>query len=313
MIAGERMLRVLALAALCAGAVALPAWTHTDRPATSVSTADVPQPAPTSGCLLRSATVPPLPPEDVSGELTIFAAASLTDAFETLASAWEHAYPDSRLTLSFGASSALRAQIELGAPADLLASADTRNAQLLVDACLAPGPITSFAGNELALVVPSANPAGISSPADLAREGVRIVSAGPEVPITRYTDVVIDNLAGLEGYAPDFAEAVGANVVSEEGNVRAVLTKVELGEADAALVYATDARSSRGVDTIELPAAANVAAEYAVVRIDRSGQPALAAAFIDFLTGPEGQTVLAEYGFVPPPAPPSAEVEASGE
>lgn len=313
MIGVGRLLRLTMLAALCAGAVALPSWSHADPPATSVSTADATQPAPTSGCLLRSATVPPLPPEDVAGELTVFAAASLTDAFETLAQAWEHAYPDSRLTLSFDASSALRAQIELGAPADLLASADTRNAQLLVDACLAPGPITPFAGNELVLVVPGDNPAGISSPADLARDGVRIVSAGPEVPITRYTDAVIDNLAGLEGYAPDFAEAVGANIVSEEGNVRAVLTKVELGEADAALVYATDARTSSGVDTIELPAAANVAAEYAVVRVGRSGQPALAAAFIDFLTGPDGQAILGEFGFVPPPTPPPDAVGASAQ
>lgn len=281
MAARSRLLSSLLLLALGMGALSSPGPRTTAQPP-----AEAPTPA----------------PDELVGELTVFAAASLSDAFESLATAWTSAYPRSRLILALDASSALRAQIEQGAPADVFASADTRNAQRLVDAGLATGPITPFAGNELVLVVPADDPADIASPADLARDGVRIVGAGPEVPITRYAHAVIARLAELEGYPPDFVAAVSANIVSEEANVRAVLAKVELAEADAALVYATDARSSREVETIELPAAANVAAEYAVVRLHASDQPALAATFIDFLAGPAGQAVLGEYGFVPPPS-----------
>jgi molybdate transport system substrate-binding protein len=234
-------------------------------------------------------------------DLTVFAAASLTKAIGELQGAWQAAHPGSELILSLDASSALRAQIEQGAPADILASADPTNAQLLVDGCLARGPITAFAGNALVVVVPPDNPAGISSPADLARPGVRYVAAGPEVPITRYAMAVIDNLAALPGYPGDFAAAVAANTVSEEDNVRAVVAKVELGEADAAIVYLTDAWSSDGVASLAIPAEANVPATYAAVAVGASSQPGLAAEFLEFLTGPEAQAVLASYGFLPPP------------
>jgi molybdate transport system substrate-binding protein len=243
-------------------------------------------------------------------DLTVFAAASLTNVFEDLQAPWSATYPGSELVLSFDASSALRAQIEEGAPADVFASADTRNAQTLVDECLAPGPITPFAGNTLVIVVPTGNPAGIESPADLAREGVRVVAAGPEVPITRYTTEAIANLGALEGYPAGFVEAVVSNTVSEEDNVRAVLTKIELGEGDAAIVYVTDAASSDQVETVAIPDEANVPATYAAVTVGASTQPALAASFLDFITGPEGQAVLAGYGFLtqaggagPSPAP----------
>jgi molybdate transport system substrate-binding protein len=248
-------------------------------------------------------------------DLTVFTAASLTDAFEDLQEPWATAHPGSELIFSFDASSALRTQIEEGAPADVFASADTRNAQTLVDECLAPGSITPFAGNTLVVVVPANNPAGIESPADLAREGVRVVAAGPEVPITRYTTEVIDNLAGLEGYPADYAGAVAVNVVSEEDNVRAVLSKIELGEGDAAIVYVTDAASTDAVESVAIPDEANVPATYAAVSVLASEQPALAAEFLSFLTGPEAQVILGGYGFLPPPrgeAQPSPSFEANG-
>ena len=106
--------------------------------------------------------------------------------------------------------------------------------------------------------MPDGNPAAIETPADLAKDGVRVVAALPEVPITKYTTEVLANLAELEGYPDGFAEAVTANTVSEEENVRAVLAKIELGEGDAALVYVTDALSSEGVDTVAIPDEANV-------------------------------------------------------
>jgi molybdate transport system substrate-binding protein len=281
-------------------------------------------PAPVAGVLLALAvaTLPafaqsPSPPASCppalpmasmapagSGEqpdLTVFAAASLTNVMGDLQVPWQTAHPGSELILSLDASSALRAQIEQGAPADILASADTRNVQLLVDGCLARGPITAFAGNALVVVVPSDNPASISSPADLARPGVRYVAAGPEVPITRYAVEAIENLAALPGYPADFVAAVAANTVSEEGNVRAVLAKVELGEADAAIAYLTDAWSSDGVTSVPIPAEANVPATYAAVAVGATSQPGLAADFLEFLTGPDAQAVLASYGFLPPP------------
>jgi molybdate transport system substrate-binding protein len=234
-------------------------------------------------------------------DVTVYAAASLRGAFEALAGPWEARHPGSTLVLSFDASSTLRTQIEQGAPADVLASADTRNAQLLVDAWLAPGPITPFAGNDLVVVVPTDDPAAIETPADLARPGIRYVTAGPEVPITRYATEAIENLGALPDYPAGYAAAVTANIVSEEDNVRAVLAKIELGEGDAAIVYATDAAASELVETIPIPDEANVPATYAAVASIDAPNPALAPEFLSFLTGPEAQAILADFGFEPAP------------
>jgi molybdate transport system substrate-binding protein len=229
--------------------------------------------------------------------VTVFAAASLTDAFEALQGPWSAGHPGSDLVLSFDSSSTLRAQIEEGAPVDVFASADVANAQTLVDSCLAPGPITPFAGNSLAIVVPAGDPAGIGTPVDLARPGVRYVAAGPNVPITRYATQAIERLAALDGYPADFVAAVTANTISEEDNVRAVLAKIELGEADAAIVYLTDAASSDDVETIALPAEADVPATYAAVAVGGAPEPAMGAAFLEFLVAPEAQAVLESFGF----------------
>jgi molybdate transport system substrate-binding protein len=166
-----------------------------------------------------------------------------------------------------------------------------------VDACLAPGPITAFAGNTLVLVVPADNPAGVTSAADLARPGVRVVAAGPDVPITRYTTQVIETLAAMTTDPAAFTAAVTANTVSEEDNVRAVLTKIELGEGDAAIVYATDAAASEEVESVAIPAAADVRATYAAVAIGAAAQPALAAELLAFLLAPEAQAILQGHGF----------------
>ena len=263
-------------------------------------------PAPTCAPVPSAAPLPTTSPDASAlpaGDLTVYAAASLTKPFGDLEAPWEAAYPGSHLVFSFDASSALRAQVEQGAPADILASADTRNPQALVDEFLAAGPITPFATNHLVIVVPAGNPAGIASPADLAKPGIKVVAAGPDVPITKYATQVIDNLAKVPGYPADFAAAVAANVVSQEDNVKAVLAKIELGEGDAAIVYVTDARSSTAVETVAIPDEANVLATYAAVGINDAKDPALATDFLAFLTGTEAQAVLAGYGFLPAPAP----------
>jgi molybdate transport system substrate-binding protein len=232
-------------------------------------------------------------------DVTVFAAASLTDAFEALREPWMAAHPGSDLVLSFDSSSALRAQVEEGAAVDAFASADTANAQKLVDACLAPGPVTPFAGNSLTVVVPADDPAGITSPADLARPGVRYVAAGPDVPITKYATQSIEKMAALDGYPDDFAAAVTANTISEEDNVRAVLAKIELGEGDAAIVYVTDAAASDDVSAIAIPEGADVPAMYAAVALPAGPQAAMGHAFLEFLGGPEAQAVLVAFGFQP--------------
>ncbi|MDQ3553956.1 MAG: molybdate ABC transporter substrate-binding protein [Chloroflexota bacterium] len=236
-----------------------------------------------------------------AGELTVFAAASLRDAFEEAAVAY-HAETGTAIVLSFDASSALRAQIEQGAPADVFASADTRNAAVLAEAGLIDGAPIDFAANLLTIIVPAGNPAAIESPADLAREGVSIVAAGDEVPITGYAVEVVGNLGDLDGYPPGFAEAVHANIVSREDNVRAVVAKIALGEGDAGIVYLTDASSAGdAVVSIAIPEEANVPATYTAGVVGAAQQTAEGHAFLDWLTGPDGQAILMDHGFVPAP------------
>lgn len=233
-------------------------------------------------------------------ELTVFAAASLRDALTAAGAEYRAEVPNVSLAFSFDASSALRTQIEQGAPAHAFASADMANPQALVEGGFAVGPVAQFAGNRLTIVVPSGNPAAIRDPRDLARADVLIVGASEAVPISRYVEECLDRLAGLPGFPADFAAAVEANVVSREDNVRSALTKVELGEADAAIVYVTDAASSDSVEEIPIPAAANVEATYGVVAVSDSRHPAEAAAFVGWLAGPGGTAALGLFGFLGP-------------
>jgi len=235
-------------------------------------------------------------------ELTIVGAASLADVLERARAAYEDAVPGTTLTISTDSSSALRTQIEQGAPVDVFLSADTTNPQTLIDAGLTDREAVNFAGNELTIIVPTDNPAAIDSPADLATAGVQIVAAGEEVPITRYATEAVDNLATLEGYPAGFAAAYAGNVVSREDNVRAVVAKIELGEGDAGIVYVTDAAASTAADTTEIPDEVNVLATYAGVVVGASDHAEAARAFLGWLAGPDGQAILAEFGFLPPPS-----------
>ena len=233
--------------------------------------------------------------------LTIYGAASLRDALTAAANDYEVEATNTSLSVGFDASSAIRVQIEQGAEAvDVFASADLTNPQALVDAGLAIGPVTPFARNRLTIVVPADNPAAIRDPRDLARPGIRVVGAGEAVPISRYVDACLGKLAALPGYQAGYAAAVAANVVSREDNVRAALTKVELGEADAAFVYVTDAAASDAIEEVPIPDAANVEAIYGAVAIGASTHPAEAAAFVAWLAGPRGAGVLRQFGFLGP-------------
>jgi molybdate transport system substrate-binding protein len=242
-------------------------------------------------------------PAPTSGpvELRVYAAASLKDALEFSAQAYHADVPSVTVTISTDSSTALRTQIEHGAPADLFLSADTTNPQALVEAGLTSGDAVPFARNVLTIVVPAANPAGIGTPADLATVGVKIVAAGDDVPISTYAGQLIDNLAALPGYPSGFAAACAGNVVSREDNVRAIVAKIDLGEGDAGIVYATDALAATNVASVAIPADANVTATYAGVVVKASRSVVAAQAFLDWLAGPRGQTILQDFGFHPRP------------
>ena len=248
-------------------------------------------------------SAPPRPSTSTSAgaaPLTIFGAASLKGALDKMKVAWEATHPGSVLRISTDSSAALETQIEQSAPADVFLSADTSNPRKLTDKSLADGPTVAFAGNVLTIVIPADNPGKISSPADLARTGVKIIAAGDGVPITKYAKQVVSNLAKVPGYPAGFESAYTGNVVSKEDNVKAVIAKIELGEGDAGIVYATDARASTKVATVSIPDDANVLATYAGVVVKASPHRAAAHAFLDWVAGPDGQAILATFGFLPP-------------
>lgn len=247
---------------------------------------------------LAAACGPAPSPAAAPIELTVFAAASLKGVLEEIAPAYALEAPRVTLTVSTGASSALRTQIEQGAPADVFLSADTQHPAALVEGGLAAGEARVFARNELTVIKPVDAP-GISEPRDLAGPGVKIVAAGEAVPITAYANQVVSNLAALDGYPADYAQAYAANVVSREDDVKAVVAKIELGEGDAAIVYRTDALAADAVAVIRIPDAANVEATYAGVVVRASAHPGAARAFLDWLTSDQAQAILSAHGFSP--------------
>ena len=184
------------------------------------------------------------PPSAAAVELTVFGAASLKSALEQAKTAYEATNPGTKLTISTDSSSALEAKIEQGAPVDVFLSADTANPKKLVDAGLADGAAVDFAANELTIIVPADNPAKIASPKDLAKDGIKVIAAGDEVPITKYAKQLVENLAKEADYPADYRASYDRNVVTKEDNVKNVVGKIELGEGDAGIVYETDAKAS---------------------------------------------------------------------
>jgi molybdate transport system substrate-binding protein len=247
-----------------------------------------------------SGSTAPDPTVGPPAALTIYGAASLKGALDQLKASYEAGHPGTTLTISTDSSATLRTQIEQGATADVFLSADVANPKRLVDAGLADGDLVDFAGNLLTVVVPTANPAKIATPADLARRGVKVIAAGDEVPITTYANQAIGLLADLPGYPPAFAAGYAANIVSREENVKAVIAKIELGEGDAGIVYVTDAKASTRVQAIAIPVQANIPATYAGVVVKASTHLAAAHAFLDWMNGAEAQLILTELGFIAP-------------
>jgi molybdate transport system substrate-binding protein len=247
------------------------------------------------------AAVVPLPFPEQGGELTVFAAASLTAAFEAIAADLQAANPELTFTFNFAGSQALVTQLTEGAEADVFASANRAQLDNAVEAGVIAGEPVVFVKNRLAIVVPADNPAGIAGLADLADDDVDLVLAAPEVPVGRYArEAACQAAADPATYGEDFLACFAGNIVSNEDNVKAVLAKVQLGEADAGIVYTTDVTPDVAGDVlvIEIPDAVNVIAEYPIAPVT-GGNAELAAAFITYLLGPEGQATLAGFGFQP--------------
>lgn len=231
--------------------------------------------------------------------LTVFAAASLTEAFTELSNQFMAAHPETAVVLNFAGSQQLAQQLAQGAPADIFASADQPQMTVAVDnGRIAASAVQPLLHNQLVIITPADNPANIRSPGDLATPGLKLVLAATAVPVGRYTRDFLANVTAYGAYVADFETAVLANVVSYEQNVRAVLSKVALGEADAGIVYSSDAAGSTAVQQIAIPVEVNPRATYLIAATLDSAQP-LAQAFLDFVLSDEGQAVLAQHGFVP--------------
>ena len=242
-----------------------------------------------------------MPFPEGGGDLTVFAAASLTNAFDEIGATLESENTGLDITFNYAGSQALVTQLTEGAEADVFASANNTQMTNASEAGLIDGDPLAFAGNRLALVVPADNPAGIEGLADLAGDDVSVVLAQADVPVGQYARQSLC-LAGADTatYGDGFVEAVTGNIVSEEEDVRDVLTRVQLGEADAGIVYVSDyvATEGGGVSLIDIPDAVNAVASYPIAQV-AGGDAELASAFISYILGPDGQAVLENYGFQP--------------
>jgi len=227
--------------------------------------------------------------ESATRTLSVFAAASLTDAFKAIGAAFERAHPGTTVQFNFAASSLLAQQIHEGGPADVFASADEANMQKAADAGDLAGAAQIFALNRLVIAVPAGNPKHIGSLTDLTKSGLTLALAAPQVPAGKYA-------AEAFGKA-----ALAVPAASQEIDVRAVLNKVALNEADAGIVYVTDIRAAGGkVEAVPIPDQYNVTARYPIAVLKHAADPQDAKAFVDFVLSPDGRATLAQFGFLPP-------------
>jgi molybdate transport system substrate-binding protein len=224
----------------------------------------------------------------LNGQITVFAAASLTDSFTELGKAFEAAHPGTEINFSFGASSGLATQIMAGSPADVFASASARTMDAVVATEAADSPV-DFAKNMMEIAVPPDNPAGIVTVADLAKPGVKVALCAAEVP------------CGVGARAVFTNAKVAVTPVTEEVDVKATLTKVQLGEVDAGVVYVTDVLAAGDkVKGVAIPAEVNASTSYPISTLTASENKALAQAFVEYVLSPEGALALSNAGFEKP-------------
>jgi molybdate transport system substrate-binding protein len=238
-------------------------------------------------------------PAPASVTLNVFAAASLTESFNEIASTYHQMHPSATIKPSYNGSQLLEQQIANGAPADVFASADTANMTKASDAGLVNASQV-FVKNRLVVIVPTSNPGNITTLKDLAKKGVKIDIGAATVPAGKYALQILANLSKSPDYGATFGSTVLANVVSREDNVKAVVQKVQLGEADAGFVYRTDvtAAVASKLTVIDIPDPFNVIAQYPIAVVKSSTHASDAQAFISFVLSPAGQAILTKYSFI---------------
>jgi len=244
---------------------------------------------------------PSRPAANPKTTLQVFAAASLADAFNEIGQRLEQKRPGLTVRINFAGSQQLVTQIEQGAAADVFASADERWMTYAKQHDLVSGESSIFARNRLVVIVPKTNPARIHRLQDLARGGVKLVIGADAVPVGRYSRTVLQNLSRDPAFGADFATRTLKNVVSEEENVKSVVAKVQLGEADAGIAYRSDVTpgAARYIRLIEIPEQANVIASYPIAMIKDAREPDAAASFIELVLSSEGQSILERRGLIP--------------
>ena len=226
---------------------------------------------------------------NITGTITVFAATSLTKAFDKIGAQFEAAHPGVTVKFNYNGSSSLATSINQGAPADVFASAAPKNMNTVTSAGNASGTPQDFARNTGEIIVEKGNPKNINSVSALANPALKVVVCAPEVPCGQVATAIFKN-AG-----------VTVKPVSEEQNVGGVVTKVTLGEADAGIVYVTDVKANEGKATgVTIPANQNDTTKYPIAELKDAPNPSAAAAFISYVLGSQGQQVLASFGFAPP-------------
>jgi molybdate transport system substrate-binding protein len=246
-------------------------------------------------------TETPVPPTATPAPrtLTVFAAASLTGSFTEIGKAFEAANPGVTVTFNFAGSQALATQLTQGASADVFASANHIYMDNMVTANLVASGYKDFVTNVLEVILPANNPAKLQTLQDLAKPGLKLVLEDKSVPAGAYSLTILDNLSKDASYGADFKTKVLANIVSNETDVKQVVAKVQLGEADAGIVYVTDAIAAPTLQVIVIPANFNVIAKYPIAALTKAPQPELAAAFVAYVLSADGQATMKKWGFTP--------------
>ena len=282
------MKQILALTLLLAVLLTACGTAVTPTPASATAT-EVPT-------LVPTAVPPTATPEPQT--LTVFAASSLTDAFTEIGKAFEATNPGVTVALNFAGSQALRTQIEEGAPADVFASASEKEMDTLITGSFVVKDVPQiFLMNKLVVILPANNPAALAKLEDLAKPGIKLVLAAEAVPVGNYARQALDKMNS--SFGTGFKDKVLANVVSNEDNVKQVVAKVQLGEADAGIVYTSDAIAAPDLKTIEIPADLNVIAKYPIAPLAKSTNAVLASQFTAYVISAEAQAILKKWGFAP--------------
>lgn len=241
---------------------------------------------------------------NVTGEVVVYAASSLTEPFNKIKADLEKANPGLKVTFSFGGSNTLRAQLEQGAKADVFASANQTEMDNALKSSLVTDKGTIFARNRLVVILPKNNPAKVTKLQDLANPGLKFVTAQKDVPVGGYTLTALDKMSKDAAFTSDFSTRVQANFVSQESNVKQVVAKIQLGEADAGVCYLTDisAQVLPDLTTLSIPDQFNTLAAYPISSLKGASNTAAAQAFVAYVMGAPGQATLKSYNFISPTA-----------